>query len=54
MVEHTDGTAGVTLSAGMAGCVEDLIADTAKSGPAAIQQPLSTNLNSKRSARRHA
>jgi hypothetical protein len=54
MVEHPDSTASAALSAGMAGGVKDLIADTAKSsGPAAIQQPLSTNLNSKRSARRH-
>jgi hypothetical protein len=31
MVEHPDGTASVTLPAGMAGRVKDLIADTAKS-----------------------
>jgi hypothetical protein len=41
MVEHPDSTASAALSAGMAGGVQDLIADTAKSsGPAAIRNPL--------------
>jgi hypothetical protein len=31
MVEHPDCTAHVALSAGMAGCVKDLIAEAAKS-----------------------
>jgi hypothetical protein len=30
MVEHPDSTASAAVSAGMAGCVQDLIADTAK------------------------
>jgi len=53
MVEHPDSTASAALSAGMAGGVQDLIADTAKSsGPAAIRNPLHEPRTPKRSVRR--